>query len=354
MAEFKNREEYELWKAQRASGSAIAKKQQEEIEGKLLLFKMLAVLMRVLSAGCVVIIGIFILAPFIRGYSSFFLVSAALSIEDTLSSLLQAIIPTQIGGIDLTRWIFIVAAFFLAGWFTSMRQNYNMKSTQASFRTSFEDLKKQLHLSDDAKILAPIKEKLESGKFNKTDRNELLTLFAETKKKLDMMGRDVAFLAIDVVGSTQMKVGEEQALIELDFIEYKKFVEDKINANGALKTAWTPDGVMICFASVDSAVKAAQDVINGLDNFNTHVKTIKQDFSVRCGINSVYVYYDQNQPMQEMSDRVIDIAGHMQKEAEPDNICIAKPAVEPMKQSDGFIPSSKVVDGYEMYIWEKK
>ncbi len=350
MPEFKNREEYEQWKAEKASGGADTRKRQEE-------FKLLAIFMRVLSAGSVVVIVIFFLplvVPFIGGLSSFFLIEAALIIEDSLSSLLQAIIPTQLGGIDLTRWIFITAAFFFAGWFTSMRRNFIMKSTQASFRSTFEDLKKQLHLSDDAHILAPIKEKLESDKFNKADRNELLTLFAETKKKLDMMGRDVAFLAIDVVGSTQMKVGEEKALVELDFIEYKKFVEEKIKANGSLKTAWTPDGVMICFPSVDSAVKAAQDVINGLDSFNKHVKTIKQDFSVRCGINSGYVYYDENQPMQEMSDRVIDIAGHMQKQADPDNICIAKPAVEPMTQSDGFIPSSKIVDGYEMYIWGKK
>jgi hypothetical protein len=34
------------------------------------------------------------------------------------------------------------------------------------------------------------------------------------------MGRDLAFLSIDVCGSTEMKLGEEKAVIEHDFREY--------------------------------------------------------------------------------------------------------------------------------------
>jgi hypothetical protein len=34
------------------------------------------------------------------------------------------------------------------------------------------------------------------------------------------MGRDLAFLSIDVYGSTEMKLGEEIAVIEHDFREY--------------------------------------------------------------------------------------------------------------------------------------
>mgnify|MGYP003549052757 CR=1 FL=1 len=44
----------------------------------------------------------------------------------------------------------------------------------------------------------------------------------------DAMARNVAFLSIDVVGSTAMKVGEDKAFIEHDFKEYKKMVEAAI------------------------------------------------------------------------------------------------------------------------------
>ncbi|GBE06857.1 hypothetical protein BMS3Abin10_02515 [bacterium BMS3Abin10] len=211
-----------------------------------------------------------------------------------------------------------------------------------------------MRLPENAKVLAPIREKLDNLKTsNKQGRDELLKLFAQTKKKLDTMGKDLAFLAIDVVGSTDMKQGEEKAIIELDFIEYKKFVEDKMKANGALKSAWTPDGVMICFASVEGAVRTAQKVITGLEAFNRDVKSMRLDFRVRCGINSGHVYFDESIPLEEISDRVIDIAGHMQKYAPPNNIYISKPAFEPMQDSEGFVPASKIVDGCEVYVWEK-
>jgi hypothetical protein len=55
-----------------------------------------------------------------------------------------------------------------------------------------------------------------------------------------------------------------------------------------------------------------------------------------------------------MSDRVIDVAGHMQKQAAPNSICIAKPAIEPLKERTGFFPISRIVDGYEVYIWDRR
>ncbi|HDH50663.1 MAG TPA: hypothetical protein ENH04_04575 [Nitrospirae bacterium] len=126
-----------------------------------------------------------------------------------------------------------------------------------------------------------------------------------------------------------------------------------MKANGALKSAWTPDGVMICFASVEGAVRTAQKVITGLEAFNRDVKSMRLDFRVRCGINSGHVYFDESIPLEEISDRVIDIAGHMQKYAPPNNIYISKPAFEPMQDSEGFVPASKIVDGCEVYVWEK-
>ena len=74
---------------------------------------------------------------------------------------------------------------------------------------------------------------------------------------------------------------------------------------------------------------------------------------VRCGINQGYVYFDEAIPLEEISDRVIDIAGHMQKNAPPNKICIAKPAIEPLQERNGFVPAGRVVDGYEVYMWGK-
>jgi class 3 adenylate cyclase len=185
------------------------------------------------------------------------------------------------------------------------------------------------------------------------DIEKSLSTFVQGYVPTKIAGEDITFFAVDVVDSIGMKKGEEKASIEYTFREYKKLVEEKMAANGALSSSWTPDGVMICFPTVDAAVRAAREVIRSLDPFNEHVKLIKEDIRVRCGINAGYVYFDESIPMQEISDRVIDTAGHLQKYASPNSICIAKPAIEPMKEREGFVPASRIVDGYEVYMWGK-
>lgn len=304
-----------------------------------------------------ILIAIFLLPfaiPYIKNAHSFSYINTALKIEKSVSSFVQSIIPTQIAWKNITSLIVIVAAFLLGRLFSNLKESFDSKIDNVKIERDYKDWKAQMRLSDNAKVLIPLNENLEQiQSMTKTDRQELLKLFAETKKKLEAMGRDLTFLSIDVVDSTGLKEGEEKASIEYDFKEYKTFVEGKLKANGVLKSTWTPDGVMGCFPTVDAAVKAAREVITGLDSFNKFVKTLKKDFRVRCGINAGYVYFDESIPLEEMSDRVIDIAGHMQKHALTNTICIAKHAIEPMQERAGFIPTSKVIDGYDVYLWEK-
>ena len=73
----------------------------------------------------------------------------------------------------------------------------------------------------------------------------------------------LAFLSIDVVGSTKMKLGEDKLAIEHAFAEYKKFVERILKQNNIWKVAWTPDGIMCAFITVTDAVKAASGGARG-------------------------------------------------------------------------------------------
>jgi class 3 adenylate cyclase len=184
-----------------------------------------------------------------------------------------------------------------------------------------------------------------------SQREQLLELYAQTKKSLEESKKNLSFLAIDVVNSTGMKLGEDPALAERDFRQYKKLVERIIAAHKGLKAAWTPDGVMICFSSVQNAVQAAQELIRSLDHFNRSVKTIKADFKVRCGINAGNVMFDETVRMEEMTDRNIDIAGHMQKYADPNTIYVGAHAIESIRAQFDFHAAEKQVDGHEVYAW---
>jgi len=310
-----------------------------------------------LGIGVVMLILITLLplaVPYIPHAASYKIIKMALSVDKSIYSLVHSTLPTHVAGTDITRLMMMVGAFLLGMMINGIQRHHKNRLANLKVKIDVEEWKKEMNVSEDAQVLAPLKGKLEHLETSdKRDREELLRLFAETKRKLDAMGRDLAFLAMDVVDSTGMKAGEEKAAAEYDFMEYKRFVSGKLTLNGALKSTWTPDGVMACFPNIDAAVRTARDVIVGLDAFNKNVKTLRQDFRVRCGINQGYVHYDESVPLEEVSDRVIDIAGHMQKHAKPNTICIARSAVEPLQERNGFVPAGRVVDGYEGYMWEK-
>lgn len=281
-------------------------------------------------------------------------VDTLMSIQDGIASLFHRIIPTRIEGYDATPWIVIVLTFFTSGAISRAAARMTDRAEYLIFKHNVAEWRKQVNIPESSVLLSPLTRKLENLKTaKKQEREQLLKEFAETKKKLDEMGRDLAFLAIDVVDSTGMKTGEERATIEHDFKEYKRFVERMLVAHGCLKSTWTPDGTMSCFTAVDAAVNAAREIINGLEQFNRNVKAMRRDFVVRCGVNSGFVYFDDSVPLEEISDRVIDVAGHFQKHAAPNTVAIAKPAIEPLNERSGFEPSGKIVDGYEVYEWKK-
>ncbi len=315
--------------------------------------------MRVLGLLCIAVILLFLVplaVPYMSGAASYPYIKSALRFERVLNADVRRIIPTTILGYNMTRWIVIVGMLILNSVFASMRRRMSYSALYYEQKHSLKQWEAKMKLADDSEAVTPLKRTLEQLRTarNKDDREQLLQLFVETKRKLDAFGRDLAFLAIDVVDSTGMKQGEERAIIENDFREYKRFVEKIFAANGVVKAAWTPDGVMACFKSVDAAVRTGREVITGLEDFNKSVKSMRRDFVVRCGVNSGFVYFDDSVPLEEVSDRAIDIAGHMQKHAEPNTVCVASPSIEPLRDRLGFEPTGRTVDGYEVYRWGKE
>lgn len=261
-------------------------------------------------------------------------------------------IPTQIAGRDRTDWILMAGLTVVAIGAGSVRNHITSRATARQMRRQLQRWKESMQLDEGTQAAATLDKGFKSFENAKSvDRNELLRAFAEAKKKLDAFGREVAFLSVDVVGSTAMKEREENAAIQYDFAEYRKMVEAVFDAHGILKTAWTPDGVMACFPTIDQAVLAGKDIILALGAFNRNVKLMREDFLVRCGVNAGYVHFDESTPLSAMSDRVIDIAGHMQKYAEPNSVAVARKVIEPLRNPEGFEPTDKVVDGYEVAHW---
>jgi class 3 adenylate cyclase len=270
----------------------------------------------------------------------------------TTVPVLHRYVPTNIGGSDRSDWILIGLAVVITIVSGSFAERAQTAANRRLLRKSAEAWRRKEGVKPGSKLDTELETTLRMAESGKTvNRQDLLRVFAETKKKLDTFAREVAFLAIDVVGSVGMKAGEDPAAIQYDFEEYRKLVERIFRARGALKTAWTPDGVMACFAHVEDACQSGKDVIKSLKVFNREVKVSKADFAVRCGVNAGLVYFDDATPLETISDRVIDIAGHMQKHAEPNTVLVARKIIEPLRQFEEFAHTSQVIDGYEASVW---
>lgn len=301
---------------------------------------------------------IFLIPTFISYFNGGFLPTffhPALFIEKSISHFIKSIIPIEILTLGMIRWGGIIVSFFLLMALHKMKGYYREEINDLKLKKEYEEWRTKKRISGDGKTLITLKKKIERlSTSTPKEREELLKLFAETKKKLEAMGKTLSFLSIDVVGSAEMKVGEDKAVVEYNFREYNHFVERIFKANGVLKSTWTPDGSMSVFPTVEAAAKAAKEVITGLNTFNEETKTVKKDFKVRCGIHEGYVYFDRASPLEEMSDQVIDTAGHMQKNAAPNTIYISKSTMESIKEPIGFVPIHRVIDGCEVYVWEKE
>jgi class 3 adenylate cyclase len=300
----------------------------------------MALLLRVLAIAAMLTAVFFLLPlgiPYVENPEQYALVRRLMAIDKQCMDFMRSLVPLKISGHDVARGILVALAVVVSRVFSRLRMPFVRAANVYGGTAATEK-----GVSGAAIAAGGIK-----------SRAALLEIMAETKKKLDSMQRDLAFLSIDVVGSTDMKMGEDRNKIEMDFREYKKFIDGMIAANGALTAAWTPDGVMICFPSADAAITTAQSVIAGLQGFNKNVKTIRALFRVRCGVNAGHVYYDRSIPMEQMSDHVIDVAGHMQKYALPNTVALPKPVVAKLSKREGFRPAGKEVDGFEVYQWGK-
>jgi class 3 adenylate cyclase len=322
--------------------------------------------------------------PYLENAEAHALVRHLLAFDRQCTDFVQTLVPLKVSGYGTARGIIVVLALVVSRVFSGARRHFADNTKGYGGATDVEKpasapgaaiiaggVKSRTRLLE---IMTETKNKLEAMGLDhestsggalagapgaayiaerSMNRTRLLEIMAETKGRLEAMQRDLAFLSIDVVGSTTMKVGEDRMKIEVDFREYKKFIDKAISKNGALTAAWTPDGVMICFPTIDFAVGTAKSVITGLQRFNKKVKTIRTNFRVRCGVNSGRVYYDPSIPMEEMSDHVIDVAGHMQKYTAPDTVALSKSAMDLLapQTREGFRPAGKKVDELEVCQW---
>ncbi|WP_133140016.1 adenylate/guanylate cyclase domain-containing protein [Legionella genomosp. 1] len=270
--------------------------------------------------------------------------------------LIKRTIPYQFSGTDFSQIILIALISIVLHFLSLIQDKLGLLIYKRRESIQYQQWRKKLEERLSREQMQEIDSKFSQldSSLSSSERRKMLKEFARLKSKLDAMGQQLAFLSIDVVDSTGMKRNEDKYLAAYDFDRYNELVIQCLKENHVIKYAMTPDGMMSCFQKIDEAVSAAKMLLERLVDFNQHSKQIKRNFHVRCGINGGFVYIDDDTPLEQVSDRAIDIAGHMQKHAKPDCINIAASAIEPLKNREGFAETRNIVDEQKVYEWGKQ
>jgi pSer/pThr/pTyr-binding forkhead associated (FHA) protein len=147
-------------------------------------------------------------------------------------------------------------------------------------------------------------------------------------EEFNVMG---SFLDVDVVASRVMKGGDEKAEhIIVSFERFRAYVGgichewqgQVLNSNG--------DELMCFFESAASALMAGSTILERLDEFNRDQNLLSKDFRFRLGVHTGVSLVDLNAGIAY--SEVLDMAGHIQKHAEPNSLLISTQTLEGVRK----------------------
>lgn len=321
---------------------------------------------RILSFVCsllIILTLIYVGAQFLTNSNQYVAIQKINSIIVPIINEIHRYIPTNFKSHDLAPMIIIIGLFAIRSLFISIFENMKLKyhhladqrtfvlrHTHAETETAEVSENEELSMPEES-LMADESGNITEDKSGGKNRTSLLKQFIEVKRKLEEAQKALSFLSVDVIGSTKMKAQEDKAMVEYTFAEYKKFIDEILMANRVWKVAWTPDGIMCAFWASDDAVNAAREIIVGLDSFNKYINQMQTPFKVRCGINFGKVMFDISAEMEEVSDEVIDVAGHLQKFANPNSIWITEKTLALVTNKEGFKTIDTQVDEQVVAEW---
>lgn len=149
----------------------------------------------------------------------------------------------------------------------------------------------------------------------------------DLEREIEAFNRMGSFLDVDVVESRKMKGGGEKAEhIIVSFDRFRGFVSgiceefdgQVLNSNG--------DELMCFFENPGSALLAGSAILERLDAFNEDANLLGKPFRFRIGAHTGVSLVDLSAGIAY--SEVLDTAGHIQKQAEPNTMLISEKTLE--------------------------
>ena len=133
---------------------------------------------------------------------------------------------------------------------------------------------------------------------------------------LNMSSRTSTFVSIDVVGSTSLKMGQNEQDIIYTFLAYHKLVSDLSYLHHGEVSNITGDGLMCRFQRPEDAARLAIDLLVKLPEFNKKQNHLTQPLTLRVGVHTGEVFENDSMTSGQLISKTLDIAAKLQQSAD--------------------------------------
>lgn len=176
------------------------------------------------------------------------------------------------------------------------------------------------------------------------ERQDLLRQLVSLQDKLKSGEQHITIVSVDLVGSTQLKMGADPLAVEFTFTEYHTFVEQTAKRFQGRVHSTAGDGVTLAFEHAHQAFAASKYLQTGIFEVNAFKNKLGTPLVMRCGIHSGSVVTPKAGDITSLNfAHVIDMAAHIQKICPPGGISVSDAAA-------AQIPGGAVAIGVEKVI----
>jgi len=149
---------------------------------------------------------------------------------------------------------------------------------------------------------------------------------------LNLSSKTSTFVSIDVVGSTQLKAGENEQDIIYTFLSYHKLVSDTAYECHGEVINITGDGMMCRFQKPDDAAALIETVLGRLPEYNKRHNRLSRPLMLRLGAHTGEVLEPQAVNAGQWISQTIDLAAKLQQGSEPNTARFSEAAVTALQE----------------------
>lgn len=183
-------------------------------------------------------------------------------------------------------------------------------------------------------------------------RAKLLEVLFAIQHALEAEKQHRAFLSIDVVDSSRMKLEASDLAVEHSFGQLHRWLAEVVRACGGELHSAAGDGMMCLFSDETQALRAARRIQEGIDRFNREQNRLGTPFGLRCGVSAGEIGMEPGMPLGSVQSAVIDRAAALQRRAEPGGVVVGSEALSAAQAELGsLIVLAEPVAGSPAFLW---